>query len=97
VRHTRFPGYGFRWEKRRVDGKTQRVRVRDDDERNVMRSILEWRMQDNPLSWDEIRQHLQYTLNLVTKDGKPWDENRIRRACKAELHLQLNEGQGGVH
>lgn len=91
VKHTRFPGYGFRWEKRTVDGKVARVKVRDDEERNVMRSILGWRMQDQPLGWDEIRQHLTYGLKLVTKDGKPWDENRIRRACKAELQLQLME------
>jgi DNA invertase Pin-like site-specific DNA recombinase len=91
VKHTRFPGYGQQWEKRTVDGKVVRIAVRDDEERKVMRSILGWRTQDPPLSWDQIRQHLQYGLNLVTRDGKPWDENRIRRACKAELHLQLLE------
>jgi DNA invertase Pin-like site-specific DNA recombinase len=91
VRHTRHPGYGFRWENRTVDGKRERIRVRDDEERNVMRSILSWRMQDQPLGWDEIRQHLQYNLKLLTKDGKPWDLNRIRRSCKAELQLQLLE------
>jgi putative DNA-invertase from lambdoid prophage Rac len=93
VKHTRFPGYGFKWEKRTVDGKVCRVAVRDDDERNVMRSILAWRMQDQPLSWDEIRIHLVYGLKLVTKEGRPWEENRIRRACKAELQLQLREQQ----
>ena len=89
--HTRFPGYGFRWEKRRVDGKIQHLRVVDHEEREVMKSIAMWRMQDQPLSWDEIRQHLNYNLQLKTKDGKQWDDNRIRRACKAEFMLQLKE------
>lgn len=91
VRHTRFPGYGFRWEKRTVDGKRVRVAVRDDEERNVMRSIVGWRMQDQPLSWKQIYDHLNYGLKLKTKDGGEWDENRIRRCCKAELLLQLSE------
>lgn len=91
VCHTRHPGYGSRWEYRWVDGKRIRIKVRDDEERNVMRSILSWRMQDQPLGWDEIRQHLQYNLKLLTKDGEPWSENRVRRACKAELNLQLRE------
>ena len=90
LKHTRFPGYGFRWEKRTISGKVERLRVRDDDERDVMRSILSWRMQDQPLSWDEIERHLD-NLNLVTKEGARWEGNRIRRACKAELHLQLGE------
>lgn len=91
VKHTRFPGYGFRWEKRTLEGKSVRVAVRDDGERNVMRSIVAWRMQDQPLSWDEIRKHLVYGLKLSTKDGGEWNENRIRRACKAEFRLQLLE------
>ena len=89
VKHSRFPGYGFRWEKRTVGGKRINVAVRDDDERNVMRSILQWRMQDEPLSWKQITDHLTYTLKLVAKDGYQWDENRVRRACKAELQLQM--------
>lgn len=90
---TRHPGYGFRWEKRNVEGKWVKIKVADEEERNVMRSILAWRMQDGPLGWDEIRQHLEYNLSLKTKDGKPWDSNRIRRAYKAELHLRLKEGK----
>lgn len=39
VIHCHYPGYGFRWEKRVIDGKRTRVKVRDDEERNVMRSI----------------------------------------------------------
>lgn len=94
VVHCRFPGYGFRWEKRQIEGKWTRVAVRDDQERNVMRSILTWRMQDNPLSWKQISDHLQYTLKIKTKDGSTWDVNRVRRACEAELKLQLREQRG---
>jgi hypothetical protein len=92
VQYCHFPGYGFRWEKRRMDGKTVRTKVRDDEERNVMRSIVGWRVQDNPLSWDEIEAHLK-NLNIINKEGRFWTEQRIRRACKAELKLQLEEGR----
>ena len=34
--YTNFPGYGMRWEKRRVDGKLAKVKVGDDQEREVM-------------------------------------------------------------
>lgn len=94
VAHTRFPGYGFSWKKVWIDGKLTKVKIRNDDERNVMRSILMWRMQDNPLTWDEIRQHLTYTLGLRTKEGSLWDLNRIKRACQAELKLQSEEIRG---
>lgn len=95
-KYTRFPGYGFRWEKRTIDGKSLRVRVAYPEEREVMKSIVGWRIQDGPLSWDEIRQHLTYNLNLKTKEGKLWDNNRIKRAYVAELKLQLMEGGAGT-
>lgn len=94
VRHTRHAGYGFNWKTVYIDGKRVKVKERNDEERNVMRSILMWRMQDEPLSWDEIRQHLTYTLRLKTKDGGLWDNNRVRRVCEAELRLQLLEQRG---
>ena len=75
-----------------MDGKTARVKVRDEEERNVMRSIVGWRMQDDPLSWIEIEAHLK-DLRLINKEGRLWTEQRIRRACKAELKLQLEEGR----
>lgn len=95
-KHSRHPGYGFRWEIRRTGGKREKLRVADNDERQVMRSILLWRLQDNPLSWDDIRDHLA-GLSILTKDGKPWTQQRIRRACKAEMLLRIKEesvGQG---
>jgi DNA invertase Pin-like site-specific DNA recombinase len=94
VAHTRFPGYGFRWKKVWLDGKQVKLKERDDEERNVMRSIVEWRNMNNPMSWDEIRNHLQYTLKLQTKEGTEWDNNRIKRAAKAELILRLQEERG---
>jgi DNA invertase Pin-like site-specific DNA recombinase len=94
VAHTRHPGYGYVWKKTWIDGKRVKIRERCDDEREVMRSIAQWRMQNNPLSWDEIYQHLAFTLQLKTKDGGVWDINRIRRACKAEFLLQLQEQRG---
>jgi DNA invertase Pin-like site-specific DNA recombinase len=91
VAHTRFPGYGFRWKRAWVDGQLVKLKERDDDERNVMRSILSWRMQDEPLSWKQISDHLTYNLRLRTREGYLWDVNRVRRACLAELKLQLGE------
>jgi DNA invertase Pin-like site-specific DNA recombinase len=91
IRHARFPGYGFRWDKRFIDGRWHRVRVPDDDERGVMKSIHEWRSEDPALSWHEITQRLRCTLKLKTKEGGDWNVNRVRRAYRAELHLQLQE------
>ena len=94
VRFCNYPGYGQKWERRWVDGKLVKVKVPDDEERAVMRSILGWRTQDAPLGWDEIRRHLTFTLKLKTKDGRDWDVNRIRRACRAELLLRRAEQRG---
>ena len=91
VAHTHYPGYGFRWEKRNIEGKWVKVKVRDDAERQVMGSIVAWRTQVPPIGWDEIRHHLNNNLKLKTKDGRPWTNERIRRLCKAELQLQIEE------
>lgn len=95
VCHTHFPGYGFRWEKRLVEGKWQKVRVRDDQERAVMQAIVQWRTADPPLSWDEISRHLRLDRKLKAPGGAEWDVNRVRRACQAELRLQRAEQQAG--
>ena len=93
-KHSRHPGYGFRWEKRILRGKVERIRVPDEDERHVMRTILRYRMQETPLSWKEIADHLTDDLKLKTKDNGPWGINRVRRACEAERNLQLREQRG---
>ena len=94
VAHTRFPGYGFRWKKAWVDGKLVKLRERDDEERNVMRSILSWRMQDQPLSWKQISDHLTYTLKLRPRTAGSGTSTACRRACMAELKLQMSEQRG---
>jgi DNA invertase Pin-like site-specific DNA recombinase len=94
VAHTCFPGYGFRWREVSLNGTRTKVREPDEDERGVMRSILQWRTQDNPLSWKEIADRLTYHLKLKTRDGGLWDQNRVRRAYRAELQLQLGEQRG---
>jgi putative DNA-invertase from lambdoid prophage Rac len=91
---TNYPGYGFRLKKVKVDGKVMKIKETDPEERSVMRSILMWRMQDNPLTWAEIRDHLVYNLKIVSKDGRVWSTERVRRAFKAELSLQLQEQRG---
>ena len=91
VAHTCYPGYGFRWQKQWVEGKQVKVKVRDDEERKVMGSIVTWRMGEPAVGWDEIRHHLNNNLKLKTKDGTPFTTERIRRMCKAELQLQLQE------
>lgn len=90
-RFTNFAGYGFRWSKVQIDGKWQKVKVRDDEERKVMKAIVGWRSQEPPLGWDQISQHLRYKLKLKTKDGGEWDVNRVRRCWKAEVQLCLQE------
>lgn len=90
---SRYPGYGFNWEKR-WDAKIQKHvkhKVADPDERRVMREIVRWRLDGH--SWDEIREHIVYTLKLITKDGKPWNRPRIMRAFQAELKLQFQENR----
>jgi DNA invertase Pin-like site-specific DNA recombinase len=91
VAHTNFPGYGFKWQKQLIDGKLTKVRIRDDEERRVMGSIVLWRMQVPPLGWHEIYEELNHNLKFKTKDGTPFSIERIRRLCKAERQLQLNE------
>jgi DNA invertase Pin-like site-specific DNA recombinase len=92
-RHCRHAGYGFQWAVRWVGGRNVKTRVPNPDERRVMRSILTWRLQDEPLSWEEIESHLK-NLGLATKDGKPWSKQRIRRAAHAEMKLQFVESKG---
>jgi DNA invertase Pin-like site-specific DNA recombinase len=91
VRHTRFPGYGFRWEKQRdATGKVVRRRVPDVEERALMKKIAGWRIAVPPQSWQQIADHFR-EQGLITKDGEPWSKMRIIRVCQAEFQLQLKE------
>lgn len=90
-----YAGYGFKFEKQ-WDAESKRwvkVKVANPAEREVMQSIVKWKMEG--CTWDEIRQHIVYTLKLETKEGKEWDDNRIRRAYRAEIVLQLQEQRPG--
>jgi DNA invertase Pin-like site-specific DNA recombinase len=100
-RHCNFPGYGFSWAKRKMNGRNEYVKVADPEERNVMRSIVEWRTQDDPLTWKEIEDHLK-ALGVTskhrdkqTKQPLPWSQLRIRRAARAEHILRLQEQHWG--
>jgi DNA invertase Pin-like site-specific DNA recombinase len=91
VCNTNYAGYGWKWEKRKIDGEWVKIKVRCDEEREVMKSIVAWRMREPPLGWHEIYVHLNQNLKLLTKDGTAFSIERIRRLCKAELQLQLQE------
>jgi site-specific DNA recombinase len=93
-KHARFPGYGFQWERRWVHGKWIKLKVSHPEERKIMKAILRWRLSDDPLSWQEIADHLAKE-QLVTKEGHPWTEQRCRRACKAEMLLRIKESSVG--
>jgi DNA invertase Pin-like site-specific DNA recombinase len=88
--HGPWAGYGFRWE-RRWDREQQRhvkVRVRDEDERQVMAQIVRWRL--DGLGWDTITQRLA-DRGVGTAKGKPWSRARVIRGFKAEL---MHTGSG---
>jgi DNA invertase Pin-like site-specific DNA recombinase len=84
--HSRFPGYGFKWERR---GHTK-VKVTDLEERRIMAEIAKWRIDGH--AWDQIAAHLT-AQGILTKDGTPWSQWRVRRACLAELRLQAEESR----
>lgn len=84
---SRFPGYGFKWERRRIEGKHVKVAVKDDEERGIMRQIALWRMAASPFTWEEIACNLDVN-GIRTRDGGSWDINRVRRAFAAEMTLR---------
>jgi site-specific DNA recombinase len=94
IKHARHAGYGFKWEPQRVEGKLVRVRVKDLEERSVMKSIALWRMRDDPFTWEEIAGNLQ-KQGIKTKDGGVWDQNRVRRAFAAEMLLRAKDAGAG--
>lgn len=83
-----YPGYGFEFAEKQIDGKLVKIKVPNPQEREVMQRIVRWRADDPPLSWDEISRRL---LAIKTKHGGTWDPSRVRRAFRAELQLQLEE------
>jgi site-specific DNA recombinase len=88
-----WPGYGFRWVRRRDPGqqKYDKVRVRDEDERRVMAEIVRWRLDE--LGWDAIVQRLT-AQGIVTAKGRPWSRSRVTRGFRVELKLRAAEDRG---
>jgi DNA invertase Pin-like site-specific DNA recombinase len=93
--NSKYAGYGFKWV---YSGKwitrgdkrvREKVRARDDEERDLMRQMLKWRLEG--ASYDNIYQRLNCTLKLKTKDAKEWSISRIRRVIAAELRLRVVE------
>jgi site-specific DNA recombinase len=83
------PAYGFKHKEIIRDGEKVNIVVPDPEERAVMAMLANWRRQR--WSYKQIYEKVNYELKLRTRDGKEWDPNRIRRAIKAELLLQLKE------
>lgn len=88
---SKYPGYGFTWEFRTVNGKQKRVKIPCPEERADMADIVEWNHEG--FNWFQIQAHL-IDLGRVTKDGKLWSRNRIRRAFLAELQIRYEEAGG---
>src|SRR5687767_1740957 len=80
-------GYGFKWEKRwdRQQQRHVKVRVRDEDERRVMRQIVRWRLEG--YGWDMVTARIKGQGSL-TAQSKPWSRARVIRGFQAELRLQ---------
>jgi DNA invertase Pin-like site-specific DNA recombinase len=89
TRYTKEAGYGFKWQYSSSHG--GKIRVQDDTEREVMRSIVAWRMQTPPVGWQQIADHLNDNIKTPTKNGTKWDMFRVRRVFQAELKLQMEE------
>jgi DNA invertase Pin-like site-specific DNA recombinase len=93
----RYAGYGWKWRKLwdPEKGRHVKTKVRNEEERAIMREIVKWRAEGH--SFDEISQHLTYTLKVLTWEGKEWTLKRCQRAYVAELKLQLAEARRGDH
>jgi DNA invertase Pin-like site-specific DNA recombinase len=91
--HSRYPGYGSKWQRRwdRVQGKYIKVKVHDEEERRIMRQIVTRRR--DGYGWDAITRDLEQQ-KIRTKDGTPWSRSRVMRAFQAELELQRSEAKG---
>jgi DNA invertase Pin-like site-specific DNA recombinase len=90
--HSRYPGYGRKWERRwdPEQGKFVKVKVADPEERRVMRAIVQWKREGR--GWDAITLHLE-RQKILTRDGRPWSRSRVMRAFQAELELQRSEAK----
>jgi DNA invertase Pin-like site-specific DNA recombinase len=94
---TGHPRYGFKYEKRIINGKSVKRCVKDVEERKQMREMLRMRTEDPPYSWHQIREHLAYELkwyrtkNFKGEKNRHWSLPAMIRACKWEAILQYRE------
>jgi DNA invertase Pin-like site-specific DNA recombinase len=88
-----YAGYGFKWVRGPFDHKKNKwtkVRAADPEERNVMKTILKWKLDGH--GFDDITLHLERE-GVKTRKGKPWSRARVLRGFRAELELQANENK----
>jgi DNA invertase Pin-like site-specific DNA recombinase len=92
-KYTRWAEYGSRWEKR-FDSQLNKhveVMVPDEPERAVLRKIVELRAAN--LSFDEIRQHLSYSMKVRTRLGGDWTRGRIAVLFRKGLRLMAEKAE----
>jgi DNA invertase Pin-like site-specific DNA recombinase len=86
-KYCRWAEYGWRWEKR-VDPRQKthvNVRVPDDNERAILRKVVELRTAGQSL--DMIRQHLSYVMKVRTRTGGEWTTGRMTFLFQQGLRL----------
>jgi DNA invertase Pin-like site-specific DNA recombinase len=86
-KYCRWAEYGWRWEKRfdpRLN-KHVNVRVPDENERVILRKVVELRAAGQSL--DQIRQHLSYVMKVRTRMGGEWTTGRITFLFEQGLRL----------
>lgn len=105
-RHTRYPGYGFKWEDR-VDprtGKKTQIKVACEKSRATLFLAVEMRSQGKTL--DQIREHFSYKLGIKRqcrsnnpKAGATQDLTRtnIQHMIETGMRLLVEAGNGVVH
>jgi hypothetical protein len=88
---------GFKWVRR--PGSGEWALVPDLEERALMKQMLQWSLEGRSI--DQIRQHLNYTLNVELfkqrgwrKKLVLWNGDAIWRRIQAERRLQEQEAQG---
>ena len=86
-KYCRWAEYGWRWEKH-IDPRFKKhvnVKVPDENERAIMRKVVELRAAGQSL--DQIRQHLSYVMKVRTRMGGEWTTGRISFLFEQGLRL----------
>jgi len=95
-KYTRWPDYGWRWEKR-LDtqlGKQVNVKVADERERAILTKCVELRAAG--WSFDQIRQYLNYQMKARTRMGGEWTTSRISYLVQQGLRILAETGIGNT-